>query len=414
MIPERTPRVDRPAAFRHVEELLAAERCVILDGGIATELQRLRPARGTSRGATRSSGAPGRSTARRRPFARCTARYVAAGCDVISTNTWSILSAPEAERRPIPRRQSSATGWTSRGSASGWRGKRSTSRGRAGRLRRRVRDLRGRQLARAAGHGRAARARLRAATRRTSILLETLTLVRDPETFETRRALARDGAAGLALLPPLPARRVRRVRAALGAARGRPLRARRASLRGDGRRRAPHQLPSRRPRPGNALVAPRLHGAPARRLPEPRSPRRPALALRRRDRPTASTRSWRSAGAPRARRSSAAAAARRRSTSRRLPRRSRTTKPGRERRRRRRPYGDERSDGRPGAAVARRAWTRRSSRCRSRSSSSTPASSFRRRAASSSGSTSSRPGSARARAASTSAADAGSWRSSSR
>ena len=38
--------VDRSAAYRHVEELLGAERCVVLDGGIATELQRVHPPEG--------------------------------------------------------------------------------------------------------------------------------------------------------------------------------------------------------------------------------------------------------------------------------------------------------------------------------------------------------------------------------
>ena len=36
----------RSPAYRHVERLIADERCVVLDGGIATELQRLRPLKG--------------------------------------------------------------------------------------------------------------------------------------------------------------------------------------------------------------------------------------------------------------------------------------------------------------------------------------------------------------------------------
>jgi S-methylmethionine-dependent homocysteine/selenocysteine methylase/SAM-dependent methyltransferase len=71
---------------------------VILDGGIATELQRLRPLRGEP--------APepelwGTWALYRAPQAVLDVHraYVRAGCDVISTNTWSILSAPEVELR---------------------------------------------------------------------------------------------------------------------------------------------------------------------------------------------------------------------------------------------------------------------------------------------------------------------------
>jgi S-methylmethionine-dependent homocysteine/selenocysteine methylase/SAM-dependent methyltransferase len=88
----------RSPAYRHVEDLLASERCVILDGGVATELQRLRPL----------TGEPGPDpelwgtwALYRAPQAvrEVHARYAAAGCHVLSTNTWSILSAPEAEAR---------------------------------------------------------------------------------------------------------------------------------------------------------------------------------------------------------------------------------------------------------------------------------------------------------------------------
>ncbi len=84
--------------YAHVERLLAEERAVILDGGVATELQRLRPLRGEpgpdpelwgTWGLYRAPGA----------VKEVHARYVAAGCDVISTDTWSILSAPAADAR---------------------------------------------------------------------------------------------------------------------------------------------------------------------------------------------------------------------------------------------------------------------------------------------------------------------------
>ena len=91
------------------------------------------------------------------------------------------------------------------------------------------------------------------------VLMETLTLVRDPETYETVQLLLETGLPRVALVPALPARRLRRPGPALGPSRGRPLRPRGAPVRGDGHRRAARQLPSRRARGGDDLVAPRLH-----------------------------------------------------------------------------------------------------------------------------------------------------------
>jgi S-methylmethionine-dependent homocysteine/selenocysteine methylase/SAM-dependent methyltransferase len=83
-------------AYRHVERLIAEERCVVLDGGVATELQRLRPLEG---GAAPDPELWGTWALFRAPDAvrEVHARYVAAGCEVITTDTWSILSAPEVE-----------------------------------------------------------------------------------------------------------------------------------------------------------------------------------------------------------------------------------------------------------------------------------------------------------------------------
>jgi S-methylmethionine-dependent homocysteine/selenocysteine methylase/SAM-dependent methyltransferase len=82
------------AAYERVLGLIAAGRCVILDGGVATELQRLRPLRGEPGPDPELWGTWALDRA---PEAvrEVHARYVAAGCDVISTDTWSILSAPE-------------------------------------------------------------------------------------------------------------------------------------------------------------------------------------------------------------------------------------------------------------------------------------------------------------------------------
>jgi S-methylmethionine-dependent homocysteine/selenocysteine methylase/SAM-dependent methyltransferase len=84
--------------YAHVERLLAEERAVILDGGVATELQRLRPLRGEPGPDPELWGTWGLYRAPA-AVAEVHARYVAAGCDVISTDTWSILSAPAADAR---------------------------------------------------------------------------------------------------------------------------------------------------------------------------------------------------------------------------------------------------------------------------------------------------------------------------
>jgi S-methylmethionine-dependent homocysteine/selenocysteine methylase/SAM-dependent methyltransferase len=74
--------------------MLADDRCVVLDGGVATELQRL--------GAGDAPGAGLWGTwalyIAPRSVLRVHRAYVETGCNVISTNTWSILSAPEMER----------------------------------------------------------------------------------------------------------------------------------------------------------------------------------------------------------------------------------------------------------------------------------------------------------------------------
>jgi S-methylmethionine-dependent homocysteine/selenocysteine methylase/SAM-dependent methyltransferase len=83
----------RSPAYRRIEGLVVEDRCVVLDGGIATELQRRRPLDGEPRPepALWSSWALYRAPEAVRDLH---ARYVAAGCDVLSSDTWSLLSTP--------------------------------------------------------------------------------------------------------------------------------------------------------------------------------------------------------------------------------------------------------------------------------------------------------------------------------
>ena len=85
------------AAYARLKDRLAAERCVILDGGIGTELQRWRPAQ-ASAGLERQLWGTWALYQAPHTVLDVHRRYVESGCDVISTNTWSILSAPEVEQ----------------------------------------------------------------------------------------------------------------------------------------------------------------------------------------------------------------------------------------------------------------------------------------------------------------------------
>ena len=82
------------SAYESLEAMLRDERCVVLDGGVATELQRV----GTGVGP--AAGLWGTWALYSAPSAVLEVHraYAETGCNVISTNTWSILSAPEIER----------------------------------------------------------------------------------------------------------------------------------------------------------------------------------------------------------------------------------------------------------------------------------------------------------------------------
>jgi S-methylmethionine-dependent homocysteine/selenocysteine methylase/SAM-dependent methyltransferase len=82
--------------YRRAEELIAAERCVILDGGIATELGRRLP--DNERG--RDEALWGTSALVHQPgVVRDVHRsYVDLGCDIISTNTWGLTAEMQSAR----------------------------------------------------------------------------------------------------------------------------------------------------------------------------------------------------------------------------------------------------------------------------------------------------------------------------
>src|SRR5256885_8670716 len=83
------------AAYQRIQQLLADERCVILDGGVATELERVGPVGYRNR----DKGLWGTAALYEAPYSvlQVHQRYVGVGCDVISTNTWAILQASEME-----------------------------------------------------------------------------------------------------------------------------------------------------------------------------------------------------------------------------------------------------------------------------------------------------------------------------
>src|SRR3954454_6656044 len=81
------------SAYGRVEELLREQRCVILDGGIATELGRVRPdATPREDEALWGTWALVHDPDAVRDVHRS---YLDARCDVISTNTWGLTGEPD-------------------------------------------------------------------------------------------------------------------------------------------------------------------------------------------------------------------------------------------------------------------------------------------------------------------------------
>lgn len=81
------------AGYDHIRELLGRERCVLLDGGIATELA------GEAANHVLDEGLWGTGALIHRPGAVLDVHrsYLRAGCDVITTNTWGLPSGLAAQ-----------------------------------------------------------------------------------------------------------------------------------------------------------------------------------------------------------------------------------------------------------------------------------------------------------------------------
>ena len=208
------------SAYGRIAEMIDDDRCVVLDGGTASGPR----GAGDLPAVTTDCGAPGRS-GRARGRLAVHRRYVDAGCDVISTNTWGL---------PTPRARTAArSGRAPAGPLDGHRparpppGPRAVEQEGAPVTAPWPSASTATSTAPTAGDDPAARARRSRSTPPDLILLETMSLVggRRPR---DRGDAARDRAAGVAELPPLPPRRVRGLRPALGRTRGRPVRPRRA------------------------------------------------------------------------------------------------------------------------------------------------------------------------------------------
>ncbi|MEN3279805.1 MAG: hypothetical protein V7607_945 [Solirubrobacteraceae bacterium] len=86
-------------AYRRIEELLGAERCVILDGGIATELGRRLGGLATSDRRQDEALWGTQALVHDGDVVRDVHRsYVDLGCDVISTNTWGLTAEMQSQR----------------------------------------------------------------------------------------------------------------------------------------------------------------------------------------------------------------------------------------------------------------------------------------------------------------------------
>jgi S-methylmethionine-dependent homocysteine/selenocysteine methylase len=79
-------------AYERIEGLLSGGESVVLDGGVATELQRVRS---EDRAGSREPWGTWALFQGPMEVLEVHRRYVASGCDVLSTNTWSVLDAAD-------------------------------------------------------------------------------------------------------------------------------------------------------------------------------------------------------------------------------------------------------------------------------------------------------------------------------
>ena len=266
--------------YARVAQLIATDRCVVLDGAIGTELIDVSGERPEVEehlwGITALVEDPERGAGRAPPLRD-------AGCDVLSTNTWGLpdRGAP-AGRAAGAGLAARCTGWTWRARACGWPAQAAEEGGRARRVRGGLQRQRRRRHARRTGDDPPLGAGVRGRPARPDPDGDA---VAGPRLhLRDGRAPARDRATAVAELPPLPPRRLRGLRGALGRPGGRCLRPRRAALRGDGRLRPADQLRAARSCAGDGLLAAGLHRSAAGGLSQPGLPVGRRLALGDRDR----------------------------------------------------------------------------------------------------------------------------------
>ena len=93
-MPDKTP-----TAYQRIADMVANGQCITLDGGVSTELERV----GMRNHHISDSGMWGTWALYQMPHTvlEVHRRYVDVPCDVISTNTWAILSAPDMEAHTV-------------------------------------------------------------------------------------------------------------------------------------------------------------------------------------------------------------------------------------------------------------------------------------------------------------------------
>jgi S-methylmethionine-dependent homocysteine/selenocysteine methylase/SAM-dependent methyltransferase len=104
-VKKTAPIADRSPAYRRIEDLIAAGRCVCLDGGIGTEIAQRA---GAPDELEESAWATRASLTEPEIVTEVHRAYLASGCNVITTNTWGLaswqgdaLAVPRPGRAPV-------------------------------------------------------------------------------------------------------------------------------------------------------------------------------------------------------------------------------------------------------------------------------------------------------------------------